>query len=196
MLFRSASPNPLVQIGDEWLALDEAEFVQLRRHLDDGPPKMGPGELIAAFLWAQLGEAEAITARRLDIWNHYHQSFQTLEESGRIRRPIIPPGCTHNAHLYYLLLNDLEDRTSFIEGMRDQGISCSFHYVPLHSASHAQQIGQPVFTDLPRTTSISNQLVRIPLWLGVDQRTVSDAAVNQLSPTLAALPSAQYELAS
>ena len=155
-----------------------------------------PGELIAAFLWAQLEEAEAITARRLEIWNHYHQSLQTLEESGRIRRPIIPPGCTHNAHLYYLLLNDLEDRTSFIEGMSDQGISCSFHYVPLHSASHAQQIGQPVFTDLARTTSISNQLVRIPLWLGVDQRTVSDAAVNQLSPTLAALPSAQYELAS
>ena len=73
---------------------------------------------MAAFLWAQMEEADAITQRRLDIWNTYHQWFASLEDQGKVRRPVIPPDCQHNAHMYYLLLPDLEQRTAFIETSR------------------------------------------------------------------------------
>lgn len=72
-----------------------------------------PGEITAAFLWAQMQEADAITAQRVDIWNRYHEAFENLEKSGRLRRPVIPVDCNHNAHMYYLLLRDLKERTDF-----------------------------------------------------------------------------------
>jgi dTDP-4-amino-4,6-dideoxygalactose transaminase len=93
-----------------------------------------PGEIIAAFLWAQLQEAHNITDRRLRIWNQYHSAFESAEASGRIRRPVIPSDCIHNAHMYYILLNDRKDRDSFISYMKSIGVSCVFHYVPLHSS--------------------------------------------------------------
>ena len=136
-----------------------------------------PGEIIAAFLWAQMEEADAITARRLALWRRYHEAFAPLEQAGRVRRPVVPEGCGHNAHLYYLLLRDLEDRTAFIEAMKQAGIHCVFHYVPLHSAPQGRAVGR-VAGDLPVTPDLADRLVRLPLWLGLEeeQRRVIDAA--------------------
>lgn len=126
-----------------------------------------PGEIIAAFLWAQMEEADAITVRRQALWWRYHEAFAPLEQGGRVRRPVVPEGCGHNAHLYYLLLRDLADRTAFIAAMRDAGIHCVFHYVPLHSAPQGQAVGRAV-GDLPVTTDLADRLVRLPLWLGLE----------------------------
>ena len=125
-----------------------------------------PGEIIAAFLWAQLQEAEVITQQRLEVWNAYHEAFGQLEAQERLRRPIIPEHCQHNGHLYYLLLRDLQDRTQFIETLKDQGINCVFHYVPLHSSPAGKKYGR-VSGNLSVTESISERLVRLPMWVGL-----------------------------
>jgi dTDP-4-amino-4,6-dideoxygalactose transaminase len=101
-----------------------------------------PGEMVAAFLSAQLEEAESITASRIALWNRYHAAFEELESEGRLRRPVISEGCTHNAHMYYLLLENLEERTAFIAHMKARKILCVFHYVPLHSSPRGRQIGR------------------------------------------------------
>lgn len=128
-----------------------------------------PGEIIAAFLWAQMEEADAITARRLALWERYHAAFEPLERVGRVRRPKIPDGCGHNAHMYYLLLRDLDDRTAFIQAMKAEDIHCVFHYVPLHSAPQGRKVGRMV-DDLSVTTDLADRLVRLPLWLGLEEQ--------------------------
>lgn len=126
-----------------------------------------PGEINAAFLWAQMQVAENITARRLQIWENYHRAFEALEQRGRIRRPVIPDGCKHNAHMYYLVLNSLDDRSSFIEFMRNVGVSCVFHYVPLHASSYGEVCGR-VADEMSNTQELADRLVRLPLWLGLE----------------------------
>jgi dTDP-4-amino-4,6-dideoxygalactose transaminase len=124
-----------------------------------------PGELIAAFLWAQMEEAKAITNKRLEIWNHYHEAFVELEVGGRLRRPVIPDDCVHNAHMYYLLLRDLEDRTRFMAQTKERAISCVFHYVPLHSSQFARDGKGDPPPRLRLTSECSDRLVRLPLWV-------------------------------
>lgn len=126
-----------------------------------------PGEIIAAFLSAQMEEAGAITSRRMAIWQHYHAAFEELERHGRVRRPEVPKECAHNAHMYYLLLDDVHDRTRFIERMKAQGIQCVFHYVPLHSSPRGRCIAHTI-NGLPITESVSERLVRFPMWLGLE----------------------------
>jgi dTDP-4-amino-4,6-dideoxygalactose transaminase len=126
-----------------------------------------PSDLVAAFLWAQMEEADAINQRRLDIWDIYHRELASLEEHGKVRRPVIPPECQHNAHMYYLLLPDLEQRTSFIESLRDQGIGTVFHYIPLHDSPMGKKYGR-VSGELTNTRELSERLVRLPLWLGIE----------------------------
>ncbi|MCI5224819.1 MAG: dTDP-4-amino-4,6-dideoxygalactose transaminase, partial [Candidatus Electrothrix sp. AR4] len=128
-----------------------------------------PGELVAAFLWAQLEEADAITARRLKIWNRYHSAFAEIEKRGLARRPIIPDGCSHNAHMYYLLLRNKKDRTALIKAMQQTGISTVFHYVPLHSAPHGLKVGRTAGA-LTVTNELADRLVRLPLWVGLEQQ--------------------------
>jgi dTDP-4-amino-4,6-dideoxygalactose transaminase len=125
------------------------------------------GEITAAFLAAQMEEADNITARRIEIWNRYHAEFERYEFAGLLRRPIVPASCAHNAHMYYLLLPSLHERTSFIAGMRQQGVSCVFHYVPLHSSLYGMKVGR-VSGDLAVTRDLSECLVRLPLWLGLE----------------------------
>ena len=127
-----------------------------------------PSELIAAFLWAQMEEAGAITRRRLDIWDAYHGNFEALEMEGKIRRPIIPFDCTHNAHMYYLLLPDLGARTAFIDALRQKGIGTVFHYVPLDSSPMGEKCGRKSGA-LNQTQLLSERLVRLPLWLGLEE---------------------------
>lgn len=128
-----------------------------------------PGEIIAAFLNAQLNDAEDITARRLAIWNRYHAWAAPHEAAGALRRPIIPNECVHNAHMYYLLLPSLEARMRFIANMKERGVQAVFHYIPLHSSPAGEQFGR-ASGNLDVTDDISNRLVRLPLWLGLESR--------------------------
>ena len=127
-----------------------------------------PGEIIAAFLWAQLEKAEWLTKQRNIIWNKYHSALKQYEEAGRIRRPVIPKDCTHNSHMYFILLKDIDDRNNFIASMSEVGINCAFHYVPLHSSkkgiSSSRFIG-----DMNITQKVSGQLVRLPFWISMNK---------------------------
>ena len=128
-----------------------------------------PGEIVAAFLWAQMEEADNINARRLEIWNKYHKGLESLEKTGKIRRPIVPRDCAHNAHMYHLLMPDLALRTSFIERLKSKGIQCVFHYIPLHSSPRGQ-VGGRAAGDMKHTDAVSDRLVRLPMWLGLEER--------------------------
>lgn len=139
-----------------------------------------PGELIAAFLWAQLEEATAITEKRLKIWNTYHRAFVDLETSGRARRPIVPAECQHNAHLYYLITESLEHRTRLIESLQRRGIMSVFHYVPLHSSPAGKQFTR-AFGSMLHTDDLSERLIRLPLWIGVEENRVIEAVISALS---------------
>jgi dTDP-4-amino-4,6-dideoxygalactose transaminase len=132
-----------------------------------------PGELIAAFLWAQLQQGDDITRRRLGIWRHYHQALAPLEERGWLRRPIVPEGCVHNAHMYYVLLPSLATRQEVIRRMRERGVSPVFHYVPLHSAPAGLRFARSA-TAMTQTDALSERLLRLPLWIGVDRELVID----------------------
>lgn len=134
-----------------------------------------PSEILAAFLAAQIEEAEAITTRRLALWNHYHEALAPLEAAGRLRRPVVPPHCTHNAHMYYVLLDGIDTRTRFIAALKSDDIHPVFHYVPLHSAPAGRNYGR-TSGDLGVTERTSERLVRLPLWLpDLDQARVIDA---------------------
>jgi len=128
-----------------------------------------PSEILAAFLAAQLDEADPITSRRLALWNRYHAWAAAHEADGRLRRPIVPDHCTHNAHMYYLLLRDLDDRTRFISRLKQEGIGAVFHYIPLHSSPAGMRHGRAA-GELPVTDSVSDRLVRMPLWIGLEER--------------------------
>ena len=127
-----------------------------------------PGELTAAFLSAQLDEANNITKRRLDIWKKYHEIFEYLEACGKVRRPIIPNECQHNGHIYHLLLDRKYERDDILKKLRDGGIYAVFHYQPLHSSPAGSRFGKVPY-NLPVTEDISERLIRLPLWIGFDE---------------------------
>ena len=128
-----------------------------------------PAEIIAAFLWAQLEEVQPITQRRLAIWANYHQWFADAERAGSLRRPVIPAHCVHNAHMYYVLLPDLERRSAAIEKLRALGVNSVFHYVPLHSSPAGERYGR-VHGGMAVTDDVSARLLRLPLWVGMEER--------------------------
>jgi dTDP-4-amino-4,6-dideoxygalactose transaminase len=130
-----------------------------------------PSDINAAVLWAQLEECDRILQRRLEIWQQYHQAFADLETQG-IRRPVVPPHCQHNAHMYYLILPSLAARSGFIEALKQQGIYTVFHYVPLHSSPAGKKYGRSA-SDLAHTEILSERLVRLPLWFGMTDNDVN-----------------------
>ena len=125
-----------------------------------------PGELIAAFLWAQFEEADTITANRLASWHYYHDTIKPLEDSGLLRRPIIPTDCEHNAHMYYVLVAPRIDRQKILDTLKANGVGAVFHYVPLHSSPAGQQFGKSC-GDMSVTNSASERLIRLPLWMNI-----------------------------
>lgn len=125
-----------------------------------------PGELTAAFLSAQLDHAEAITSRRRQAWAFYHQALAGLENAGRLRRPIVPEHCRHNAHLYYVLLAAGVDRDQVLSGFRRHDVWPMFHYVPLHSSPAGRKFGRTSGA-LAVTDTVAQQLIRLPLWTGI-----------------------------
>lgn len=123
-----------------------------------------PGELIAAFLWAQLEEADAITEKRLASWQRYHEFLEPFEAKGMLRRPIIPDDCEHNAHIYYVLLSPEINRRKVLDTFKQRGIGSIFHYIPLHSSPAGIRYGR-AHGNLDITTRQSERLVRLPLWV-------------------------------
>jgi len=142
-----------------------------------------PSELIAAFLWAQLEKAGWINEQRLQIWHRYHDLLEPLEGRGVLRRPVVPAHCSHNAHMYYVLLADDVDRSQVLADLNRQGIGAIFHYVPLHSSPAGRRYGR-MQGDLGVTDAISARVVRLPFWLGLtteDQGRVVAALENALT---------------
>lgn len=127
-----------------------------------------PSDLIAAFLWAQMEEASEITSRRLAMWDIYHKELKTLEQQELLRRPIIPAECTHNAHMYYILLPTIDVRTALVSHLKSKGIHAVFHYTPLHSSVMGLKHGR-TSGDLTYTSDLSERLLRLPLWLGLEE---------------------------
>lgn len=125
-----------------------------------------PGELIAAFLWAQLEEADRITHRRLATWQRYHELLEPLELQGMLRRPVVPDHCQHNAHMYYVLLSPDIDRQAVLDEFKRDDIWSVFHYVPLHSSPAGLRYGKS-HGELNVTNRQSECLVRLPLWVGL-----------------------------
>ncbi|WP_426426283.1 dTDP-4-amino-4,6-dideoxygalactose transaminase [Bradyrhizobium genosp. A] len=128
-----------------------------------------PSDLTAAFLWAQLEEGEHITRERVAIWDRYHAMLAPLAQRGLLRRPIVPAHCQHNGHLYYVLLPQGADRGAVLGKLRQAEIQAVFHYVPLHSAPAGRHFGR-AHGDLSRTTDLSERLIRLPFWIGLQEQ--------------------------
>ena len=138
-----------------------------------------PSELNAAYLYAQLLKADEITENRMQTWNTYYQGLKAIADSGRIEFQNIPEECEHNAHMFYIKLRDLQDRTAFISHMKNAGIGCCFHYVPLHSSPAGIKFGRFSGEDT-FTTKESDRLVRLPMYYNMtdaDRKAVVDAAL-------------------
>ncbi|MCC6531378.1 MAG: dTDP-4-amino-4,6-dideoxygalactose transaminase [Burkholderiales bacterium] len=127
-----------------------------------------PSELVAAVLCAQLEEAQEATASRLALWQRYHAALLCLEQEGRIRRPAVPQDCRHNAHIYYMLLPDATARCALADRLKRAGIGTASHYVPLHSSPAGRRFGRIAGARLPVTEAVAEQLIRLPLWPGLE----------------------------
>lgn len=125
-----------------------------------------PSELIAAFLFAQMEEADAITEGRHHLWNTYHRELQGV---GGLTLPQIPEDCQHNAHIYYVLLRGLKERDQFIASLGAEGIHAVFHYVPLHQSPMGRIKGRKS-GEMTNTEAASDCLVRLPLWIGLEPK--------------------------
>jgi len=125
-----------------------------------------PGELIAAFLWAQLEEADAITAQRLEYWEVYHDLLAPLEKLNLLRRPIVPPECKHNAHTYYIILPSGVDRKKLLNLLNQKNFFPLSHYVPLHTSPAGKRFAR-YHGNLTVTDHIADKILRLPLWIGL-----------------------------
>ena len=122
-----------------------------------------PSDMNAAYLWAQLEEADKINDKRLSIWNFYHEELKELEDKGVLERPYIPEYATHNAHMYYIKVKDLRVRTKLLAYLKERGILSVFHYVPLHSATAGKKFGR-FHGENVYTTKESERLCRLPMY--------------------------------
>jgi len=134
-----------------------------------------PSEINAAFLLAQLEAAERIADQRLALWQRYHDAFDGLERRGALRRPVVPPECRHNGHMYYLLFADASERSAVQSQLVRADIDAVFHYVPLHSSPAGRKYGRAA-ADLPVTDDIAGRLLRLPIWAGMKDADVDYVA--------------------
>lgn len=127
-----------------------------------------PSDMNAAYLWGELEVAAKINNNRLSTWTAYYDAFSGLASDGLIDLPTIPDACKHNAHMFYVKLKDLNQRTDFISFLRGKGVQASFHYVPLHSSPAGERFGR--FSGIDEfTTRESDRLVRLPMYYGMDK---------------------------
>lgn len=122
-----------------------------------------PSELNAAYLWAQLEKWDGINDARLSRWNQYREELTPLAEAGRIQLPVIPEGCRHNAHMFYIKTRDIGEREALIQYLKEDGILAVFHYIPLHTAPAGKKYcrfhGEDVYT-----TRESERILRLPMY--------------------------------
>lgn len=123
-----------------------------------------PSELNAAYLWPQLEMADEINNFRINIWNKYYKAFKDMQDVFEL--PVVPSDCIHNAHMFYVKLKNLDERTRFLSFMKSKEIGCVFHYIPLHSAPAGKKFGTFFREDI-YTTKESDKLVRLPMWYGL-----------------------------
>jgi dTDP-4-amino-4,6-dideoxygalactose transaminase len=135
----------------------------------------GPSDMLAAFLVGQIENGEKITRRRGEIFDRYATLLAPLVERGLIRIPVVPPHCSTNYHMFYILTADIEERTALIAHLGAAGILAVFHYVPLHSSPFAQSLGVPQ-THLPRTEELSARLLRLPMYYDLTDWDVEEVA--------------------
>jgi dTDP-4-amino-4,6-dideoxygalactose transaminase len=142
-----------------------------------------PGEIMAAFLFAQTEVADHITRERLAIWNRYHDMLEPFEFAGLLRRPVVPAECEHNAHMYYVLLPKEIDRQHVLDYLKMKCVNAVFHYVPLHSSEAGKRYCR-TNGDLPITDLQADRIIRLPLWIGLsteDQSVVISTLKSALS---------------
>lgn len=130
-----------------------------------------PSDMNAAYLYAQLEQAQQINDKRMEIFNYYYENLAPLEEKGLIERPFIPAHTVHNAHMFYMKLKDLEKRTAFIQYLKEKGVHAVFHYIPLHSSTAGLRFGRFHGEDI-YTTKESERLVRLPMFYNLDMEDV------------------------
>lgn len=130
-----------------------------------------PSDLNAAYLWAQLQEADEINLKRLNTWNLYREGLHNLAEAGKIELPFIPRECVHNAHMFYVKAKNLEERTKLIAYLKEKGILTVFHYIPLHTSPAGQRFGRFHGED-KHTTRESERLLRLPMYYGLEEEQV------------------------
>ncbi len=138
-----------------------------------------PSDMNAAYLWAQLEIADEMNENRLDTWKAYYDAFLGLENTGKVKRPVVPQKCVHNAHMFYLKCKNLNERTALIRFLKEREIQAVFHYVPLHSAPAGEKFGRFSGED-QYTTAESDKLVRLPLYYGLtkeDRKRVTEAVL-------------------
>lgn len=127
-----------------------------------------PSELNAAYLWAQLLNADQINQNRLSAWERYYNGLKSLADKAIIDIPFVPKECMHNAHMFYIKCKDLSERTEFIQFMKSLDLNCVFHYIPLHSAPAGVRFGRFAGEDV-YTTKESERLVRLPMYYGLTE---------------------------
>lgn len=125
-----------------------------------------PSELNAAHLWAQLEAAEEINNDRLASWKRYYKLLKPLAENGKIELPHVLDGCVHNAHMFYIKVGDVDERTLLIAYLKENGINAVFHYVPLHTAQAGRKYGRFSGEEV-YTTRESERLLRLPMYYGI-----------------------------
>lgn len=131
-----------------------------------------PSDMNAAYLWAQLEMAEKINAARLAVWKQYYEELMPLQDKGILKLPVIPEGCVHNAHMFYIKAKDLAERTGLLSFLKEQGILSVFHYIPLHTSPAGIKFGR--FHGEDRyTTKESERLARLPMYYGLTETQVS-----------------------
>ncbi len=125
-----------------------------------------PSDMNAAYLYAQLEMADEINKARLEIWDTYYKGLKPLADAGKIELPVIPEGCTHNAHMFYIKAKDITERTALISFLKENEILSVFHYIPLHTSPAGKKLGRFNGEDV-YTTKESERLTRLPLYYGL-----------------------------
>jgi dTDP-4-amino-4,6-dideoxygalactose transaminase len=127
-----------------------------------------PSELVSAFLFGQFEETETIMKKRMDLWDYYRDRLQDFEKRGKVRLPVIPAHCRHNAHMFYLLLNSEKERNDLLARFREKNIHAVFHYIPLHTSPMGRAMGYAE-GDLPVSEDVSRRILRLPLFFELDR---------------------------
>lgn len=138
-----------------------------------------PSDIQAAYLWGQLEKIDEINNNRLASWSYYYEQLQPLQTAGKIQLPSVPDDCLHNAHMFYIKVQDIEVRTQLIEHLKNNDIMAVFHYIPLHSSVAGKNLGT-FYGEDEFTTAESERLVRLPLWFSIS-RELQKEVINSIT---------------